>query len=316
LRDGFLPGEPEHGPFRKKRAAVLAVSLALHALLLVGLYHARMTFRILPFGKQVRSVFLAPPVRMTVPGRIEDYIRNSPSLEPYDFGTRRDAKRAAPAPAAPPGNPAEGRADDKETGLAPDNFMKGAPGTPPNTGREFGGDLSLSSLYGAEGDGKLRINLLAIPDHVQDAPLGFEGGVPAGRSFRRYVLPGLPGTAADPSRARGSAGPGGGGQRASAVVQSPGYDISPWASLVMDRIQLNWRIPEAPDVLGKSEIRIAVTIDKNGTFSAFAIQQYADLEVLNAAASAALRSSAPLPPLPDDFPAADLEATFVFSYKQ
>jgi hypothetical protein len=312
LRDGFLPGEPEPKPFYKKRAASLAVSLALHALLIYGLYHARMTVKILSFGGEIRNVRLAPPVRMVVPARIEEYITNSPAPGPFEFGTRRQGNR----PAATTGE-ARGAAMKKDvdqgSGLAPENLMKNAPGIPPSSGKSLSGSLAMGSRPEDEEDGKLRINLLAIPDHVQDAPMGFEGGAPSGRSLRKYVLPGLASSRGGGGRGSGS-GTGGSGQRATAVFQSAGYDISPWAAKVMDRVQLNWAIPAAQDVTGRSEVRIAVTIEKDGSFSAFAVTGLADLEVFNAAAEVALRASAPLPALPDDFPASNLLAEFVFAY--
>ncbi len=314
MRDGFLPEERERTPFHKKRAVSLAVSLTLHALVVYGLFHAPLVIKLLPLGREVRNVRLAPPVRMTLPGRIEDYIQNYPAPGPFELGTRRPAARPSPglkkAPEAPSRN-AEGR----RSGLAPENLMKNGPGTPPAPGESLSGDLALGSRYREEGDGRLRINLLAIPDHVQDAPLGFEGGVPSGRSFRRYVLPGL---ASSRGGARRSSGTGSGteegGQRASAVFLSPGYDISPWAAKVMDLIQLNWAIPSAPNLTGRSEVRVAVTIERNGAFSAFQVFELADLELFNAAAETALKASEPFPALPDDFPASNLTAMFVFTY--
>jgi hypothetical protein len=307
LRDGFLPGEQERKPFHKKRALSLALSLALHGLLVYGLLHAPLMIKLLPLGREVRNVRLAPPVRMTVPGRIEDYIQNYPAPGPFELGSRRPAAR--PAPGAPPA-----KAEVRGSGLAPGNLMKNGPGTPPAFGKPLSGDLDLSSRYRDEEDGKLRINLLAIPDHVQDAPLGFVGGVPSGRSFRSYVLPGPATLRSGGSRGPGTGGGTGGTQRASAVFQSPGYDISPWAVKVMDLVQLNWAIPAAPNVTGRSEVRIAVTIEKDGAFSAFEVIELSDLEVFNSAAAAALRASAPLPVLPGDFPASNLSAVFVFAY--
>lgn len=314
MRNGFLPEEKERGRFPKNRAAILAVSLALHALLVLGLYHARMTIKILPFGGEVRSVRLAPPVPMVVPGRIEEYIQNYPSPGAFEPGAPPQGKR----PAEPPGEPAgaqRGAEAGRGSGRVPENIMKNAPGTPPPAEGSLIGGFALSSRYPEEEDGRLRINLLAIPDHVQDAPMGFEGGVPSGRPFRSYTLPGL---ASSRGRSRGSGAAGGGapggGQNASAIFQSPGYDISPWAAKVIERVQTNWSIPSGPNVTGRSEVRIAVMIERSGAFSAFAVTELADLEVFNAAAAAALRASAPLPALPDDFPASNLSAVFVFAY--
>ncbi len=314
MRDGLFPEITERRPFYKKRVWSLGFSLAFHALIVYGLFHAPLKVKLLSFGKEVRTVRLAPPVRLTLPRRIEDYIQNYPSPGPFEPGARPPASRPTAAPHEADGTP-RGQIDSRGPGLAPENLMKNAPGATPPSGETLSGDLALGSRYRDEEDGKLRINLLAIPDHVQDAPMGFEGGVPSGRSFRRYVLPGL--TASRRAGTRES-GPGGGtgegGQRASAFFQSPGYDISPWAAKVMDLVQLNWSIPIAPNVTGRSQVRIAVTIEKSGTFSAFEVTDLADLEVFNAAATAALRASSPLPALPDDFPASNLSAVFVFAY--
>ncbi len=314
MRDGFLPEEKDRGPLHKKRAAILAVSLAFHALLVLGLYHARMTIKILPFGEEVRNVRLAPPVPMVLPGRIEDYIRTHPSPGVFEPGTASQERRPAEPPGEPSGAPKGGNAG-RGSGLVPENLMKNVPGAPPAAGESRIGSFALSSRYPEEEeDGRLRINLLAIPDHVQDAPMGFEGGVPSGRSFRRYTLPGLASSRRG-SRGSGTGGGGtGGSQRASAIFQSPGYDISPWAAKVIERVQTSWSIPSGPNVTGRSEVRIAVTIEKNGAFSAFEVTDLADLEIFNAAAAAALRASEPLPALPDDFPASNLPAVFVFAY--
>ncbi len=314
MRDGLFPEISERRPFYKKRVWSLAFSLAFHALLVYGLFHAPLKVKLLSFGKEVRTVRLAPPLRLTLPRRIEDYIQNYPSPGPFEPGARPPASRPAAAPREVAGTP-RGKIDNRGPGLAPENLMKNAPGATPPSGEALSGDLALGSRYREEEDGKLRINLLAIPDHVQDAPMGFEGGVPSGRSFRRYVLPGLTTSRRPGTRESGTGGgTGEGGQRASAFFQSPGYDISPWAAKVMDLVQLNWSIPIAPNVTGRSQVRIAVTIEKSGTFSAFEVTGLADLEVFNAAATAALRASAPLPALPDDFPASNLSAVFVFAY--
>jgi hypothetical protein len=314
LRDGFLPGKRERAPLNKKRAASLAGSLALHALLVYGFFHAPLRIKLLPLGREVRNVRLAPPVRMTLPGNIEDYIQNYPAPGPVELGTRRPAASPEPSLKKSPGAP-PGKAESRRSGLAPENLMKRGPGTPPASGQFLSGDLALGSRYRDEEDGKLRINLLAIPDHVQDAPLGFEGGVPSGRSFRRYVLPGLASSRRGGSRGSGTGGgTEEGGQRARAVFQSQGYDISPWAAKVMDLVQLNWAIPSAPNLTGRSEVRVAVTIERNGAFSKFEILDLADLELFNSAAATALRASEPFPALPDDFPAANLTAMFVFTY--
>jgi len=315
-----LPEEGGRGLLGKKRMAIFAISLVLHAFLVYGLYHARLTVKVFSVRSAVRDVLLVPPVTLTFPEPIEKYIQNSPSSgEPFSLGSDRDRPGRAKKRGLPEGNAANGPEPGPEAGLAPENFMKNQPGAPPSLGPSLRGDLALGSRYAEQEDGKLRINLLAIPDHIVEAPLGFENGKEGRRSFLRYVRPNRFGTGAGTGGvasggASGGTGTGSGGQRAGATFQSPGYDISPWAEKVIDIVQLNWKIPDVRNILEKSEVHISVTIEKNGTFSAFDIAGGVNLEIFNAAAANALRSSSPLPPLPEDFPASNLNALFVFTY--
>jgi len=313
-----LPEEGESGFLRRKRTAIFAVSLVLHAFLVYGLYHARLTVKVFPVRSAVRDVLLVPPVTLTLPEPIEKYIQNYPSSGgPFGLGSDRGRPGPAKKSGRPEGNAANRPEPGPASGLAPENLMKDQPGAPPSSAPSLSGELALGSRYKEEEDGKLRINLSAIPDHVVEAPLGFENGKEGRRSFMRYVRPNRFGTGAGTgSGASRGAGTGNGSQRAAATFQSPGYDISPWAQKVIDLVQFNWKIPDIRNILEKSEVRISVTIEKNGTFSAFEIAGGVNLEVFNAAAANALRSSSPLPPLPDDFPASNLNALFVFKYHE
>ncbi len=323
-----MPEEGKLGLFHKKRLLILAVSLVLHAFLVYGLYHARLTVKVFPARPDVRDVVLVPPVALTFPEPIEKYIQNYPSSGGI-LGPGSDLGRPSqPRKRGLPGrNAASGPGPGPGSGLAPENLMKNQPNAPPSSGPSLSGDLALSSRYAGQGDGKLRINLSAIPDHIVDAPLGFENGKEGRGSLLRYVQPNRFGSGAGSGTgagigtgrsggAPGGTGTGGGGQRASAIFESPGYDISPWAQKVIDLIQFNWKIPDVRNILEKSEVRISVTIEKDGTFSAFEIAGGTNLEVFKVAAANALRSSSPLPPLPGDFPASRLNALFVFTYHE
>ncbi|MCJ7645013.1 MAG: TonB C-terminal domain-containing protein [Candidatus Aminicenantes bacterium] len=298
--------------------AIFAVSLVLHAFLVYGLYHARLTVKVFPVWSAVRDVLLVPPVKLVLPEPIEKYIQNYPSSDQsFGPGIYRDRPGPAKKSGRPEGNAANRPEPGPASGLAPENLMKDQSGAPPSSAPSLSGELALGSRYKEEEDGKLRINLSAIPDHVVEAPLGFENGKEGRRSFMRYVRPNRFGTGAGTeSGASRGVGTGSGSQRAAATFQSPGYDISPWAQKVIDLVQFNWKIPDIRNILEKSEVRISVTIEKNGTFSAFEIAGGVNLGVFNAAAANALRSSSPLPPLPDDFPASNLNALFVFKYHE
>ena len=198
LRNGFLPEEGGRGLLRKKRMAIFAVSLVLHAFLVYGLYHARLTVKVFPVRSAVRDVLLVPPVTLTLPEPIEKYIQNYPSSGGI-FGLESDRGRPGPAEekrSLPEGNAANRPGPGPGSGLAPENLMKNQPSAPPSSGPSLSGELALGSRYAEQEDGKLRINLSAIPDHVVEAPLGFENGKEGRRSFLRYVRPSRFGTGA------------------------------------------------------------------------------------------------------------------------
>ncbi len=316
MRNGFYREESEHKPLFRSRTAGLAVSLVLHALLVYGLFRARVTLKILTVGPEVKNVTLVPPVRITVPDPIDKYIQGPASEGPLGFESGRDGgRRPGRALQKDESPPDSGTGARKDSVLAPENLMKNAPGGEASPESGLSRDLALGQRYADREAGRYVINLSALPDKIEDAPLGFEDG-PNGRyrPLQKYVQP--PGRTRAGTRPPGSGGSGAQRPRARMEIRSPGYDISPWATKAIAIIQANWKIPEAVRILDKSEVRIAVTIEKNGTLSAFNRLASAGLDVLNAAASAALNSGSPLPPLPDDFPRPNLEAVFVFEYHE
>ena len=302
MRNGFFPGEKEPGPLYRKRAVIWVASLALHGLFVYFLFQARMTIKILPIGSsRVRDVFLAPPVPVTFPGRVEEYIRTTPPTGPVaPPGVKPAPGTRAEAPEG--GEPSPGGRDSAPGGQAPGRFP-------------YHLDLTLGSRNREGGDGGgLRFNLSAIPDRIEAPPLVIDPGPRGIRPFARYAPPGIAGSGSGTGSGTGTGGPPGSGQRASVQFESPGYDISPWARMIIDLIQLHWTVPQASDILGKTEVRISVTIEKNGTLSSFETETTTNLEIFNSAAVEALKLSLPLPSLPDDFPSPNLKAVFVFTY--
>ena len=303
------------GFFNNKKAVGLTISFVVHAALLYGLFHARITVRIFDFpSSRVQNVVIVPPVRLRlpapsesppigrgaeVPGRTDDYGRKSDRKEKSGEVSGESRDQAGPG-------------GGTDSGLVPGNLLKGTPGT--ETSGEKEPSLALGAQNGEEGDGKLLINLAKIPDVLEDT-LFERPRRPSGR-FPAIKNPGsrFAGRGGGTGGSGAGSGPGGGGQRASAQFESPGYNIAPWAQKAMSTIQFNWKIPYAQTLLDKNEVRIAVTIEKDGTFSAFDVITQTEIEIFNLAAVNALKLSAPLPSLPDDFPAQNLKAFFVFAY--
>ena len=64
----LLPQPDRNGRPRRDRAVGVLVTVAVHALLGLLVYHARFTVKLLPFGKQeVRSVVIVPPLSVNIP---------------------------------------------------------------------------------------------------------------------------------------------------------------------------------------------------------------------------------------------------------
>jgi TonB family protein len=93
-----------------------------------------------------------------------------------------------------------------------------------------------------------------------------------------------------------------------------GYDLLPWATAVIDRLQLNWALPAVPEVPEAARISMIVVIKKTGELDSIEILEGTSLETLDRAALEAIRASLPFPALPADFPGDLLEITFEFVY--
>lgn len=94
------------------------------------------------------------------------------------------------------------------------------------------------------------------------------------------------------------------------------FDISPWAKEVVDKIRNNWMVPPIEESRARGKVKIWVTIGKDGTLMGFEIVESSDFLLFDESAAQAVRSSAPFPPLPDDFPADRLETYLVFEFNE
>jgi len=91
------------------------------------------------------------------------------------------------------------------------------------------------------------------------------------------------------------------------------YNLSPWASKVVEVIQKNWDIPPAPPADTDAAVEIVIVLQKSGQVSNMEVVASSEDRTFDQAARFAIELSSPLPPLPDDFPAASLEIALVFS---
>lgn len=105
-------------------------------------------------------------------------------------------------------------------------------------------------------------------------------------------------------------------QHGRASFKAEGYDITPWAEKVVNRIQKNWNIPFAfaQKMSAKGVVGISVIIEKNGMLSSAKIVFTSMVPLFDEAALKALKLASPFPDLPADFPSKKLEAYFEFRY--
>jgi len=104
--------------------------------------------------------------------------------------------------------------------------------------------------------------------------------------------------------------------RERASIQTKDYDLAPWAVEVVERIQKNWQISPALRMSGKGMVKILVIVERNGELQSVEIINSSAVPLFDRAALKAVEVSSPFPELPDDFPANNLEAYFVFEYSE
>ncbi len=305
-----LPAPKKNGrPTRDKAVGVL-VTLIFHGLLGVAIYHGRFTVKILSFGKEeVRAVMIVPPLKVSIPRIVggRDLLSEPAGLpeEPGPAGTARQAG-ARQKPAAGPATPIEAPA--------------GEPGRPPGEAPSAAAGAaipSLSSKYQEMIDkpkpaGGSGLTIALAPPGTPPGPPGVGGGAPL-PDFSKYGRGAFGGGGYATGGSRGGGGTGG-RQRVGISIPLKGYDLMPWASIVVDRIQRFWNLPAVPDLPETAKVRLIVVIKKSGELDSIEILEGTSVEVLDRAALEAIRAGLPFPALPADFPGDLLEITFEFVY--
>jgi len=297
------------GRTRRDRLTGVLVTLVFHGLLGLLVYHGRFIVKILPIDKQaeVRNIVLVPPLKVSIPKVV---------------GGRDLASEPAEAFGTPgPGGPAQPRTAREEPEAPPEDAggepagLPGAPseGTaaPPSAGAAI---PSLSSKFqqsiAIRGRSELIIPL--APPGTPPGPPGISGGAPL-PDFSKYSRGATGGGGYGTGRGRVGTG-GGGRQRIGISIPLKNYDLLPWATMVVDRLQLHWILPSVMALPEKARISFIVVIKKSGELDSIEILEGTTVEVLDRAALEAIRGALPFPALPADFPGDLLEITFEFVY--
>jgi len=301
FEDSFL-SRKTNGRTRLRKFLPLGISVIFHGLLVYGLFHARITIKMLAVQSTVRNIRIAPPLTPSLPKIVGGAGTTNPGGAPAAgekaVATAGAGRTPAPAPASSPpaGPPASGPGPGPQSPAIPSLSSK------------FQESMTTRARPGKESDLKIALG----PPGSKAGPSAGPKGPPP--DFYSY-LPGPVGSGAGGYGAvTGKAGRGTGGQKASISVALKGYNLTPWAQKALEIVLKNWNLPWVGRLPDKAFVKIIVVIKKNGEIASLELVEGTALDSLDEAALNAVRASLPFPALPDDFPADLLEASIEFNY--
>lgn len=306
----------------KRKGICFLLSLAVHSLLFYIALHLASPVKVYDLQEEITNLIIVPPEKLFLPQGYEDFKGS------YDFDEllpRRAARQRRPS--------RRGEISREESEPGVEVSTKATGGVPPSGSRiesqeaqiqaeQWSPQSKMSSRF------KLKLPRDINPNIPPDADLNlspyFEReGKDLSKIDRdklekilsQYLYTDLSRIPAAKGKSPSSSY--GGRQSHSTGKVSfniKGYDITPWATEVVNKIQTNWIIPPSQSQNIKGTVRFFVTIDANGEISSIEIIESTDVSVLDLLALNAINSSLPFPRLPDDFPFKKLEAYLVFNY--
>lgn len=299
MKTSLFKGRPE---FLTHGLSLLA-SFLIHAAALYFLFTHFATVRIIDFKNPVTPVVIVPPPPLQLP----ETARNPANLPEVNEGFPEFLpSRTLPPRTALPSPPGT-FFEEPETPSLVESFE-------PKFTTGFRLDRTSPEKSGMTSGDRLRLPIQERMKGSMD-DLTRPTAPPKDVDWRKYLSVGaggsrgyLSGPTSRRSRVRGSLL---GGSSVSADIKK--YNLSPWASQVVTLIQKNWDIPPTRPANPDSAVEIIVVLQKGGQISGLEIVVSTDDQSFNQAARFAVELSSPFPPLPEDFPAASLEISFVFS---
>ncbi len=306
----------------KRKSICFLLSLAVHSLLFYIVLHLASPVKVYDLQEEITNLIIVPPEKLFIPQGYEDFKGS------YDFdellprrgsGQRRPSRRGEiSGEESEPGVevsakdtggvlPSGSRMESQEAQIQAERWSAQSkmssrfklklprdinPNLPPDA------DLNLSPYFEREGKDLSKIDRDKLEKILSQYLYTDLSRIPAvkGKS---------------PSGSFGGRGSHGEGK---VSFNIKGYDITPWATEVVNKIQTNWIIPPSQSQNIKGTVRFFVIIDVNGEISSIEIVESTDVSVLDLLALNAINSSLPFPRLPDDFPSKKLEAYLVFNY--
>jgi TonB family protein len=302
-----------------RKAAIFLFSLAVHAVLIYFVLHAKIQIKIYPARRVVRNVIIAPAEKVFLPEDIGKYLENLQGL------TSKTGSESAGKEMKIQAQPGESRGNvpgsEAEIGQPPS--PGGAKNAKEARQAEFYSGLASKLELGQASKSKSELppdyslDLSSRPGKMQAVPGEKKEGTI--RDINRLKYPYSNFSATGRSSGAASVGPyelrrGIRGAKASFKVQ--GYNITPWAEKVLNKVLLNWNIPFEQVKSLQAVVRISAVIERDGELSSIQVASTSMVQVLDEAALKAMRMSAPFPQFPDDFPNKNIEAYFEFQYNE
>ena len=299
MKADFFKGKPEV----RNHGLALLISLLVHAGMLYLLAAHFVSVRIIEIKEPVTSVIIVPPPPLELPRSARNPANLPAIIEGFpEFLPSRTLPGEANAPGEEPASP-----EEPSEAAAVEAFE-------PRFSQGFRLDQTPSGKPGIASGDKLR---LPIPDRKKAGAdvLTRTPPPPKDIDWRKYLSSNSTGgrwsyrsSTVGGRRVRGDLR---GRMTTSASVKR--YNLAPWASKVVEVIQRNWDIPPTRPVNPDAAVEIIIVLQKSGQVSTIEMIASSEDRAFDQAARFAVELSSPLPPLPDDFPSASLEISFVFS---
>lgn len=303
-----------------KKGVSFLLSLLFHALIIFSILHSKYTYKIYPDKVEVTEVLIVPPEKLYIPYNIETFIEASPEKgleEELEF--LREHKKInhefeTEAHNIPSLTPEKNLSAHQ---IAPKNLEGSADDItfPSDLTSKFKLKLPAASETDSSVDYKLD---LFLDYRKLEKTLNEKNNVTKKElNLRKYIYPDystMPTkiNPAFPGRYR----TGTSHLRGKTSIQTKDYNLAPWAVEVVERIQKNWLISPGLKISGKGMVKILVSVERNGELHSVEIVNSSAVPLFDQAALKAIDVSSPFPALPDDFPADNLEAYFVFEYSE
>jgi len=297
----------------KRNVFCLLASIIFHALLILIFINVASPIKVIRFKEEVTDLIIVPPEALLLPEGYEDM--PGTGLYEYPFLGRGPRERKFTSremePEVESGVMAEiPSLPEREEMPSQEEVEK-----PPSLRGRLTPSPKLFSGFDLKFPVGSDLDLSKTTKEESEVGGAYEYKERRGMDFSKYLRSDL--SRILPSTGKSSSGrPGKGqtGRRARASFKVQGYDITPWAERVVNRIQSNWTVPLHQAASVSQAVGVSVIIDKNGKLTSTEILSSSRVDSLDQAAIEAIRLSSPFPSLPDDFPYKTLEAFFVFQY--